>query len=88
MTKNRSDDLDKFPTNLSNLRKRHKMDQKELGKILNVSRATISLYETGKKKPSYNVLFFLGKHFKVSLNELMGIDPWIDIIEKKLVEEQ
>lgn len=71
---NKCGHTDIFAANLVTLRKEHRLKQKELGKILDVSRTAISLYEKGEKKPSYRTLYRLGEYFGVSLNWLMGIN--------------
>ena len=67
------DNRDTFANNLLCLRKAKNMNQDDLAKILEISRSTISLYETGDKKPSYKILYKIGEYFNVSLNWLMGI---------------
>ena len=57
---------------LAELRKDHKMSQKELAKIIYVSTGTISNYETGTHFPDVEKLIALADHFHVTTDYLLG----------------
>lgn len=61
-----------FPKRLKELRKLRKIKQKDCAYILNINRSTYAGYETGKTKPSYEVLIKLADYFNVSLDYLTG----------------
>ncbi|MCH5194255.1 MAG: helix-turn-helix transcriptional regulator [Oscillospiraceae bacterium] len=63
-----------FGNRLSNLRKQHHMTQQILSERLNVTKATVSSYETGIRLPSYDVLIKLSYIFHVSADYLLGIE--------------
>ena len=48
---------------------------KELGKIVGVSEAAVSQYETGKRQMSNEVLLRLGEYFGVSVGYILGAEP-------------
>ena len=50
-----------FNENLKLLRTKNKLTQAELGKILNLSRSTISNYEAGKMQPSIETIIEISK---------------------------
>lgn len=66
---------------LRELRKNKDMTMKELGKIIGVSEAAISQYETGKRQMSNEILLRLGEYFGVSVGYILGVEPKED--EKK-----
>lgn len=57
-----------FGTNLRYLRKRDKVTLEELSRVLNISRSSLSDYETKKTYPPLDVCRKLAGHFKVSLD--------------------
>lgn len=57
---------------LRELRKENKMSQEELGKILGVTKVSISGYENGNRVPSLDVLNQILDIFGVSADYLMG----------------
>ncbi|MBY6898071.1 helix-turn-helix domain-containing protein [Clostridium botulinum] len=60
-----------FGDRLKELREEKEMTQEELGKLLNVSRQTISGYEAGAIEPSISNLVKLANIFNVSLDYLL-----------------
>ena len=64
----------KFSENLLSLRKELKIGQIELAKSLNVSKGIISLWENGLREPTMSSLIALSRYFKISIDELVGID--------------
>ena len=61
----------KFGETLKNLREIKGITQKDLGKILGVSRATIAGYETKNHQPDYEKLETLSRFFDVSIDFLL-----------------
>lgn len=60
-----------FNENLKLLRTKNKLTQAELGKILNLSRSTISNYEAGKMQPSIGTIIEISKYFKITIDSLL-----------------
>ncbi len=58
---------------IKNLRKRQKMTQKELAKILDVTESTISKYESNTAMPTFEALRTIAVTFHVSMDTLCGI---------------
>lgn len=63
---------------LRELRKKHNLTMKELGKIFNLAESTISLYENGQREPDFDTLCKLASFFNVSVDYLMGREQKID----------
>ena len=63
-----------FGSTLIALRKNHNMTQRELAEALNVSKSTISMYENGTRKPSFEVLGVIADYFNVDMDVLVGRD--------------
>jgi transcriptional regulator with XRE-family HTH domain len=58
------------------LRIKNKLTSKELSKALNISEASVSLIENGKRKPSLDIIVKSAKFFEVSTDYLLGLsDP-------------
>lgn len=55
---------------IKKLRKRAKMTQHELAELIGVKQATISLYETGKRKIDINTAQKIAIALELSLDEL------------------
>lgn len=65
------------------LRKKKNMSQEELAQVLNVSRQTISKWETGESNPDFDKIVPLCNFFELSTDEfLKGNNPFL---EKELV---
>ena len=56
---------------LRELRKQRGLTMKELGEKIGVSESTISLYETGRRSPSYEILLKIAEYFGVSVDYLL-----------------
>ncbi|MCT3586966.1 XRE family transcriptional regulator [Levilactobacillus brevis] len=54
------------------LRKDKKLTQEQLGKVLNVSKASISGYENETREPDSKSLVKIAEYFDVSLDYLLG----------------
>lgn len=57
---------------LGNLRTSHKLTQDDLAKILNVSKITIDMYESGVREPNYEILCAISDYFNVDIDFLLG----------------
>ena len=68
---------------LKEIRILNKETQSELGKILNLSKATISKYESGDVEMSNDVLIAVSKHYNVSIDYILGISNDEDIVQQK-----
>ena len=55
------------------LRKECNYTQYKLGKLLNISRSTISKYESGDLFPATHTLIKIARVFKVSVDYLIGL---------------
>ena len=60
-----------FAQRLKTLRAEHNMTQKELGRRMNLSRATIAGYETKSRQPSHEKLASMADIFGVSMDYLI-----------------
>lgn len=68
----------KFGENLKSLRKLKKLSQEDLAEKVNVSRQSISKWETGEAYPEMNNLLMLCKIFHCKINDLVN-DSIIDV---------
>ena len=64
----------KLVNNLSDLRKEKGINQTDLGRMVGVSRQTISLIERGDYNPSVMVALSLARVFDVSLEEIFNLE--------------
>ena len=58
---------------LKMLRKKKMISQREVGKALNLSDATISFYENDKSEPVDSIKIKLAKYYNISLDYLLGL---------------
>lgn len=58
--------------NIRNYRKAHNMSQDELAEKIDVSRQSISLWETGQTQPSIDKIIALARVFNISSDALLG----------------
>ncbi len=58
---------------LKELRKECGITQKEFAGYFNLTESMISLYESGKRQPSYDVLKAISKRFNISIDYLVGM---------------
>lgn len=68
----------KFGENLKNLRKAKKLSQEELAEKMNVSRQSVSKWETGEAYPEMNNILELCHIFHCNINDLVN-DSMLDI---------
>ncbi len=47
--------------------------QEVLARHLNVGVSTVSMYETGQREPSFDILINIAKYFNVSTDYLLGL---------------
>lgn len=73
----------KFNEILLELRKQKGWSQEELGEKINVSRQTISKYESGLSTPEMEKIIELSKVFGISIDKLVGAEQEIGIDDKK-----
>ena len=64
----------KLVNNLSKLRKEKGINQTDLGRMVGVSRQTISLIERGDYNPSVMVALSLSKVFDVSVEDIFTLE--------------
>jgi transcriptional regulator with XRE-family HTH domain len=80
-----------LPERLRELRKEMNLTQEELANKLNLTKANISKYETGRIEPNIETINFLAKFFNVSVDYLLGRtdvrSPHSDA-ENELTEEE
>ncbi|WP_432401411.1 helix-turn-helix domain-containing protein [Wukongibacter sp. M2B1] len=65
-------DLKTFGNRLRELRKEKRLNQTEIGGILNIVPSNISHYEAGKARPSLQTIYILANYFDVSIDYLVG----------------
>lgn len=63
-----------FKDNLKALRLEKKIGQVELAQAIGVSKGVISLWENGLREPGMYSLILLAQFFKVSIDELVGLN--------------
>lgn len=65
--------MDMFANRLRKLRNEEILTQRELAELMNLSGATIAMYETGKRSPDRETIIRLAKMFQVSVDYLLGV---------------
>lgn len=65
---------DIFMNRLRFLRKKHKLTQNDLAKLLNTTQNTVSNWESGRQEPSYEKLIIISRVFRVPIEYLFGED--------------
>ena len=68
-----TDVLDKFPIRLREARETANLTQAQVAKRISINRTAISSYETGSRRPSYEVLVRLATLYRTSADYLLGI---------------
>ncbi len=56
---------------LKEIRKQRNLNQLKVAMDLNISRESLSHYESGKREPSLSLLVQMSKYFNVSINYLI-----------------
>ncbi len=67
-----------FSDNLIQLRKLNNMSQEELAELIDVSRQTLSKWETGESLPDIQKSMLLAEIFKVTLDDLVNFVSPVD----------
>jgi transcriptional regulator with XRE-family HTH domain len=62
-----------FGRNISNIRKSRNLTQEELAKALNISRASLGMYETDKRNPDPEMLKKFANYFDVTIDYLLDM---------------
>lgn len=57
--------------NLRKLRKKKRLTMKQLGEIVGVTESAIGMYETGKRKPSYEMLLRLSEALGCTVDDIV-----------------
>lgn len=60
--------------NLKLLRKQYGLSQADVGKVFHASQNTISQWESGTRKPSYEVIQEIARYFNVTVDYILGND--------------
>ena len=61
-----------FAERLKELRKSRKLSQGDIANVLGVTRQAVSQYETGVRKPDYEMMEVLADYFNVDMDYLLG----------------
>lgn len=72
MKRSTDEDMPRFGRNLLALRKAHNLRQEDLASALEVSRETISYYESRAGNPTMDFVEKVADYFEVSIDELLG----------------
>lgn len=65
-------------SNLKSIREKRNLTQYQMAEILNISRSAYSLYESGKRTPSIELITNMSNALELSVNELIGqTDKWL-----------
>lgn len=78
----------KFNEKLLAIRKKQGLSQEELGMEIQVSRQTISKWESGQSYPDFQRLVLLSDYFNMTLDELVKDIDVQDVREKNLTDEK
>ncbi len=79
-------DLQKIGTFLKELRKEKELTQEQLAETLNVSRRTVSRWETGSNMPDLDLLVEMADLYQVDLRELLNGERKKEPMDKELKE--
>lgn len=76
-----------FSIKLQELRKQHGLSQEALAEILDVSRQSVSKWESGKIYPEIDKIIFLSEYFNISVDELLkeSSEPEKNIVSERRV---
>lgn len=77
-----------FGKKLRKLRKDNNLTQKQLADKLEITKATVSAYETNAKYPSIEVLIKISNIFNVSSDYLLGLSEKTEFQNSNLTDEQ
>ena len=79
-------DLQKIGSFLKELRKEKELTQEQLAETLNVSRRTVSRWETGSNMPDLDLLMEMADLYQVDLRELLNGERKNEPMNKELKE--
>ncbi len=79
-------DLQKIGTFLKTLRKEQNLTQEQLAETLNVSRRTVSRWETGSNMPDLDLLMEMADLYQVDLRELLNGERKKESMDTELKE--
>ncbi|MDY3052088.1 MAG: helix-turn-helix transcriptional regulator [Ndongobacter sp.] len=79
-------DQQKIGTFLKELRKEKAVTQEELAEMLNVSRRTVSRWETGSNMPDLDILVELADYYEVDIRELLDGERRSEHMNQELKE--
>lgn len=65
-------------SNIVRLRHEKKITQEQLAHFIGVTKASVSKWEMGKNLPDISILPILASYFDVSIDELIGYEPWLN----------
>lgn len=71
---------------LREIRKSRKLTMKQLGEMVGVTESAIGMYETGRRKPDYEMLLKLGEALDCSVPDIIGYEKSTSL-EDELAEE-
>lgn len=63
---------DELATRLRALREKQREKQSSVASSIGITKSTLSAYEKGTRKPSFDVLLKLAKYYSVSIDYLVG----------------
>lgn len=72
-----------FSRNLLNLRKERKITQENLANYLGVTKAAVSKWELNQSYPDITLLPIIAGYFDISIDELLGYEPYMEDEEVK-----
>ena len=72
---------------IKEIRKLNNLNQKEFGRLFNVSQNTVSVWEQNQAKPDTDQIIAIVTKFDVSLYDFLGIDIDKMLLIKKLMKE-
>lgn len=78
--------MQKISNFLKELRKEKNLTQEQLAEVMNVSRRTVSRWETGSSMPDLDVLMELADYYEVELRELLDGERKSEQMNKELEE--
>ncbi len=70
--------------NLAKLRNDRGLSQTRLAKIIGVSTSTVSMWETGERKPNYHMIAKMCDYFGVSFEQFIGGDDIRPVIREEI----
>lgn len=64
--------MDNVSSRIILLRKTHDLTQKQLAENISVTEIAVQNYESGRRKPAFDILISLADYFNVSIDYLVG----------------